>query len=66
MNSQLDALRLADRPAKEAERLLARRFGFLDDTLKAQAHATLAFQRSAAVVAPGRRQRQVTPWPLGL
>jgi hypothetical protein len=27
---------------KEAERLLARRFGFIDNALKAQAHETLA------------------------
>jgi hypothetical protein len=42
MNSQPDPRQLADRHAKEAERLLARRFGFIDNTLKAQAHATLA------------------------
>jgi len=42
MNNKPDPSQLADRHAKEAERLLARRFGFLDYTLKAQAHATLA------------------------
>ena len=42
MNNKPDPSQLADRHAKEAERLLARRFGFLDYTLKALAHATLA------------------------
>jgi hypothetical protein len=42
MNSQTDMRERAERHAKEAEQLLARRFGFLDNTLKAQAHATLA------------------------
>ena len=33
MNSQPDPRQLADRHAKEAERLLARRFGFIDNRL---------------------------------
>ena len=40
MNSRPDPRQLADRHANEAERLLGRRFGFFDDTLEAQAHAT--------------------------
>jgi hypothetical protein len=40
--SHLEQRQRAEQHATEAERLLARRFGFLDNTLKAQAHTTLA------------------------
>ncbi len=42
MSTRPDPHELAARHAREAEQLLARRFGFLDNTIKAQAHATLA------------------------
>jgi hypothetical protein len=42
MSSQADKSQLAEHRAGEAERPLARRFGLLHNTLKAQAHATLA------------------------
>ena len=37
-----DLSQLADQHAKEAERLLAKRFGWINDTIEAQVHATLA------------------------
>jgi hypothetical protein len=42
MNSQPNLIHLADQHAKEAERLLNKRWGWLNDTLNAQVHATLA------------------------
>jgi len=48
-----DAPQLAARHAQEAERLLARRFGLIDNTLKAQAHATLAVYYATRASAEG-------------
>jgi hypothetical protein len=42
MNNEAELTRLADQHAKEAERLLKKRLGWINDTLNAQVHATLA------------------------
>jgi hypothetical protein len=42
MTSQPSLIQLADQHAKEAERLLNKRWGWINDTLNAQVHATLA------------------------
>jgi hypothetical protein len=42
MNSRPDPRNLANRHVKEAERLLARRSGFIDNARRAQAYETLA------------------------
>jgi hypothetical protein len=42
MASNPDYAELAAQHAQEAERLLAKRLGWLNDTLNAQVHATLA------------------------
>jgi hypothetical protein len=42
MNGKTDLAHLADQHAKEAERLLNKRWGWINDTLSAQVHATLA------------------------
>jgi hypothetical protein len=40
--TRADLEKRADQHATEAEQLLAKRFGILDNVLKAEAHATLA------------------------
>jgi hypothetical protein len=47
MTTQQDLRQLADRHAKEAERLLAGRMGWINSTLKAGVHASLAIYYSA-------------------
>jgi len=53
MADRTDPRLLAARHAEEAEQLLARRFGFIDNTLKAQAHATLAVYYAGRASAEG-------------
>jgi hypothetical protein len=47
MGSQQDLRQLADRHAREAERLLAGRMGFINSTIKAGVHASLAIYYSS-------------------
>jgi len=47
MDGKPDLDQLADRHAKEAERLLAGRLGIITNMVKAQVHATLAIYYSA-------------------
>jgi len=61
MASNADAARLAEQHAKEAERLLANRFGPINLFVKAQVHATLAVYYTAVSAAAGPRGRSETP-----
>jgi hypothetical protein len=47
---------LAERHAQDAEHLLANKFGWIDSTLKAQVHATLAVYYA---IEAGRRETAV-------
>lgn len=55
MASTTDPARVAEHHAKEAERLLANRFGLINLFMKAQVHATLAVYYGAVSTAALRR-----------